>query len=143
MVVDQDQGKLMWVEVKKRKYEDDEMKDSSKIVVKRDCRVCHKVFSSAKALGGHMRIHVDEVKNKDLIVSKNSTALRARHHSFKLKKQNPREDCHKNMVGVIKKPSCMICGREFPSMKSLFGHKSGEGLEGNSSAFDCEKQLRS
>ncbi|KAK4386859.1 Zinc finger protein ZAT2 [Sesamum angolense] len=122
MVVDQDQGKLMWVEVKKRKYEDDEMKDSSKIVVKRDCRVCHKVFSSAKALGGHMRIHVDEVKNKDLIVSKNSTALRARHHSFKLKKQNPREDCHKNMVGVIKKPSCMICGREFPSMKSLFGH---------------------
>ncbi|KAL0328613.1 UNVERIFIED_CONTAM: Zinc finger protein ZAT2 [Sesamum calycinum] len=122
MVVDQDQGKLMWVEVKKRKYEDDEMKDSGKIVVKRDCRVCHKVFSSAKALGGHMRIHVDEVKNKDLIVSKNSTALRARHHSFKLKKQNPREDCHKNMVGVIKKPSCMICGREFPSMKSLFGH---------------------
>ncbi|KAL0407053.1 UNVERIFIED_CONTAM: Zinc finger protein ZAT2 [Sesamum latifolium] len=72
-----------------------------------------------------MRIHVDEVKNKDVIVSKNSTALRPHHHhSIKFKKQNPREDFgHKNMVGhVIKKSSCMICGREFPSMKSLFGH---------------------
>ncbi|KAL0320934.1 UNVERIFIED_CONTAM: Zinc finger protein ZAT2 [Sesamum radiatum] len=84
-----------------------------------------KLIISAKALGGHMRIHADEVKNKDLIVSKNSTALPAHqhHHSIKLKKQNPREDFrHENMAGVIKKPNCMICGREFPSMKSLFGH---------------------
>ncbi|KAL2247745.1 UNVERIFIED_CONTAM: Zinc finger protein ZAT2 [Sesamum indicum] len=69
-----------------------------------------------------MRIHVNEVKNKDLTVSRNSTSLRAHHHSIKPKKQNPREDCHKNMVGVITEPICMICGREFPSMKSLFGH---------------------
>ncbi|KAK4420608.1 Zinc finger protein ZAT2 [Sesamum alatum] len=72
-----------------------------------------------------MRIHVDEVKNKDHLVSKKSRGFRAHHHSIKIKKRNPPEDyCRKNMVGHVIKinPSCMICGKEFPSMKSLFGH---------------------
>ncbi|XP_006346239.1 zinc finger protein ZAT2 [Solanum tuberosum] len=71
---------------------------------KRICRVCKKGFSSGKALGGHMRIHVQ---------------------SSKKEKSKPRgeeqvdvENCNNDQLV----PICKVCGKIFPSMKSLFGH---------------------
>ncbi|KAL0353440.1 UNVERIFIED_CONTAM: Zinc finger protein ZAT2 [Sesamum angustifolium] len=110
--------------------------------MKRVCHICYKVFSSGKALGGHMRIHVLGAKKKDLIFKEK----RKVHQTIKFKKQNPREDAVEkavhfvekkhhpykkmtttgNCFGVsdemVKSPSCIICGKNFPSMKSLFGH---------------------
>ncbi|KAG5598051.1 hypothetical protein H5410_039283 [Solanum commersonii] len=71
---------------------------------RRICRVCKKGFSSGKALGGHMRIHVQ---------------------SSKKEKSKPREEqvvdvenCNNDQLV----PICKVCGKAFPSMKSLFGH---------------------
>ncbi|KAK6785722.1 hypothetical protein RDI58_019177 [Solanum bulbocastanum] len=69
----------------------------------RICRVCKKGFGSGKALGGHMRIHVQ---------------------SSKKEKSKPREEqvdvenCNNDQLV----PICKVCGKIFPSMKSLFGH---------------------
>ncbi|KAL2473163.1 zinc finger protein ZAT3-like [Forsythia ovata] len=85
------------------------------------CPVCNKAFSSGKALGGHMRIHVQA--KKDL------TSIRKKkvNQSFKSKKRL-REDEEISAAGFVKKKNynkkltCSICGKNFPSMKSLCGH---------------------
>lgn len=64
----------------------------------RVCNVCKKGFSSGKALGGHMRVHVQA--NKELKSNSN----------------NGRSS------GCGDKTICSLCGKDFPSMKSLFGH---------------------
>ncbi|KAH0707383.1 hypothetical protein KY290_011936 [Solanum tuberosum] len=79
-----------------------EFVDEDEIIPKdnkrRICRVCKKGFSSGKALGGHMRIHVQ---------------------SSKKEKSKPRvENCNNDQLVSI----CKVCGKIFPSMKSLFGH---------------------
>ncbi|KAL0399037.1 UNVERIFIED_CONTAM: Zinc finger protein ZAT3 [Sesamum radiatum] len=109
--------------------------------MKRVCHICYKVFSSGKALGGHMRIHVLGSKKKDRIFKEK----RKVHRTIKFKKQNPREEAvekavhfvekkhhqYKKMTtgnrfggsdDVVTRSSCAICGKKFPSMKSLFGH---------------------
>ncbi|KAI3466365.1 hypothetical protein Pfo_023028 [Paulownia fortunei] len=107
--------------------EKDQMNDCSKNI-ERVCHVCHKGFSSGKALGGHMRIHVHKAKNKVLVFKKSLKA----HQTIKFKKQNPRDGREIDFVkkkeqyggsgNTIKKPTCIICDKDFPSMKSLFGH---------------------
>ncbi|KAL3364845.1 hypothetical protein AABB24_013554 [Solanum stoloniferum] len=67
---------------------------------RRICRVCKKGFSSGKALGGHMRIHVQ---------------------SSKKEKSKPREE-QVDVENDQLVPICKVCGKIFPSMKSLFGH---------------------
>ncbi|PIN16956.1 hypothetical protein CDL12_10390 [Handroanthus impetiginosus] len=73
----------------------------------RVCQFCHKVFNSGKALGGHMRIHVQPANKKDPVFKARQT--------IKSKEQNSRDE-------KVKKTTCIICGKDFPSMKSLFGH---------------------
>ncbi|MFS7928909.1 putative transcription factor C2H2 family [Helianthus anomalus] len=83
--------------------------------VKKICLECNKEFSSGKALGGHMRVHVHN-KNPN---------------SLKPQKTNNNGDYHQqlitkpyymNSVNHEGKPTCSQCGKTFPSMKSLFGH---------------------
>lgn len=111
--------------------------------MKRVCHICHKAFSSGKALGGHMRIHVQLANKKDLVFKKKLKV----HQTITFKKQNPREESEEKVIDLVKKkhhckkktttttnncyggsgnmfkkPTCIICGKNFPSMKSLFGH---------------------
>ncbi|XVF19416.1 hypothetical protein REPUB_Repub11eG0108500 [Reevesia pubescens] len=95
------------------------------------CPICSKGFSSGKALGGHIRIHMKGSKNdRHRKISK----LHPRNiNRAKAKKRNS-----KNLVlpkatdGAADLPlidqegnenvSCCICNKDFRSMKSLFGH---------------------
>ncbi|KAI8553089.1 hypothetical protein RHMOL_Rhmol06G0318000 [Rhododendron molle] len=72
----------------------------------RVCNVCNKGFSSGKALGGHMRVHVQA--NKELKTNSSST-------------NDGRSSVGGCGVGGGK-TICSLCGKDFPSMKSLFGH---------------------
>ncbi|XP_030548981.2 uncharacterized protein LOC115754158 [Rhodamnia argentea] len=85
---------------------DDQLK-TRKVYV---CDFCNKTFSTGKGLGGHKRIHTQASK---------------RHHRFPHKKiYKPKL---KKSAGVDEPKddsdaTCAICGKTFPSMKSLFGH---------------------
>ncbi|CAI9784067.1 unnamed protein product [Fraxinus pennsylvanica] len=122
----------MWIKLKISKYEEEGTKEDQNYGFqekdqmydnKRVCRFCNKVFSSGKALGGHARIHFQA--NKDLVFNKKLKA----HQSIKFKKQQymPEDedrviDFVKKFEGYNKKQTCKICGKGFPSEKSLFGH---------------------
>ncbi|KAG8371047.1 hypothetical protein BUALT_Bualt13G0046300 [Buddleja alternifolia] len=74
------------------------------------CTECNKSFSSGKALGGHMSsAHVQA--NKD-------------HSLKKLKSKMKRYSGSGSGSGsgYVRELICRICGKDFPSRKSLFGH---------------------
>ncbi|KAF3666527.1 hypothetical protein FXO37_10506 [Capsicum annuum] len=95
------------VEIPKNKNDDD---DDNK---RRICHVCSKGFGSGKALGGHMRIHVQA--SKKLLLSKSKTLVDRYYKKPVLQTDEEEEDDQ-----LL--PTCSICGKNFPSMKSLFGH---------------------
>ncbi|XAR67302.1 hypothetical protein NMG60_11002008 [Bertholletia excelsa] len=75
---------------------------------RRVCNNCNKEFDSGKALGGHMRIHVQE-------------KLKTEHQHIAIKeKERPQElEGGDSPLNSLK---CPQCGKRFPSMKSLCGH---------------------
>ncbi|KAL2559758.1 zinc finger protein ZAT3-like [Forsythia ovata] len=79
------------------------------------CPVCNRSFSSGKALGGHLRIHVLAKKDLSFIRKKNV------NQPIKSKKRL-REDEEISAVGFVKKKhynkklTCLIYGKNFPSM---------------------------
>ncbi|KAF8407059.1 hypothetical protein HHK36_006184 [Tetracentron sinense] len=77
------------------------------------CKICKKGFSSGKALGGHMRVH--QVREDDTMKKNQNFELNI--HPPKLKKTTT------NLVdNNTNNPTCSLCGKNFPSMKALFGH---------------------
>lgn len=95
-----------WIKLKIQKIEEQEDQiRPRKNDEPRVCKVCKKGFSSGKALGGHMRIHVQN--NKELKTNQNQYNI---------------GDSDKDNSGCYSKPVCSICSKNFPSMKSLFGH---------------------
>ncbi|KAL0000338.1 hypothetical protein SO802_014119 [Lithocarpus litseifolius] len=83
----------------------------------RICNICNRGFGSGKALGGHMRMHV-QARNKELLEKlNNATATNTNttrdiivktHESFSIVEEG--------------EPTCYVCKKTFLSMKSLFGH---------------------
>ncbi|GMH27776.1 hypothetical protein Nepgr_029619 [Nepenthes gracilis] len=95
----------------------------------RRCSICDKRFNSGKALGGHMRIHVPYRKFKEDRYFLEKIQKRPRKREFKI--QNHRNPKLKKLVASSNdlndlmqngKPTCSLCNKSFPSMKSLFGH---------------------
>ncbi|GJV48767.1 zinc finger C2H2-type/integrase DNA-binding domain-containing protein [Tanacetum coccineum] len=100
---------------------------------KRVCSVCKKEFSSGKALGGHMRVHVMYHKNGDVVNKpfKSSSKLFKKIGDYRDLSGGANGD--EGLKVMINKPylssvndegvpTCSQCGKSFPSMKSLFGH---------------------
>ncbi|MCD9644192.1 hypothetical protein HAX54_032340 [Datura stramonium] len=102
---------------------DDDSNDNRR----RICDVCNKGFSSGKALGGHMRIHVQAAK-KHLISGKKGKKLKpvvTRYYKKRILKREEEEEEEVDLGNYNNDrllPTCSICGKNFPSMKSLFGH---------------------
>ncbi|GFS45223.1 hypothetical protein Acr_00g0094970 [Actinidia rufa] len=115
----QSEGKL-WIKMKIPKIEEEGINGEDRIGSgprkndePRVCSVCNKGFSSGKALGGHMRVHVQQAHLKDEKPPKKSKATTNYHHCNASESlRSPRID----------KPTCTLCGKDFPSMKALFGH---------------------
>ncbi|KAK8604969.1 hypothetical protein V6N13_082431 [Hibiscus sabdariffa] len=74
------------------------------------CPVCSKAFTSGKALGGHIRIHMNN-NGRHRRISKPKRRISTKHADEAV---NDEEDDE-----VV---SCCVCNKEFKSMKSLFGH---------------------
>ncbi|KAK8615289.1 hypothetical protein V6N13_069065 [Hibiscus sabdariffa] len=91
------------------------------------CPVCGKGFTSGKALGGHIRIHMNGNKaSRHRKISKRQPRSGAAHRRAKSKKKtsntaaaSPDDDLKRDADENV---SCCICNKSFGSMKSLFGH---------------------
>lgn len=76
------------------------------------CPVCNKGFNSGKAVGGHMRIHVQAKKKVNQPIKSKK----------RLREDEESESDYVKEKHYNKKLSCLICGKNFLSMKSLCGH---------------------
>ncbi|XP_022892230.1 zinc finger protein ZAT3-like [Olea europaea var. sylvestris] len=77
------------------------------------CPLCNKGFNSGKAVGGHMRIHVQATKK----VTQPIKSKKRLREDEEISESDYVKKKHYN-----KKLSCLICGKKFLSMKSLCGH---------------------
>ncbi|GAB2279778.1 hypothetical protein Dimus_014417 [Dionaea muscipula] len=112
------------------------------------CGTCRKRFNSAKALAGHMRVHVQSTKldhvqnpprgNKRIMPKKK---INDQHHQYKLTTSKKKNNILKkssamevtaaasatksNLDHLIRNgkfTTCSLCHKTFPSFKSLYGH---------------------
>ncbi|KAL4308321.1 hypothetical protein GQ457_01G038790 [Hibiscus cannabinus] len=90
------------------------------------CPVCSKGFTSGKALGGHIRIHMKGNKaSRHRKISKRQPKNNLLRHRAKPMQKisitvaSPDDDSNQD---GDEKVSCCICNKEFKSLKSLFGH---------------------
>ncbi|KAK8514411.1 hypothetical protein V6N13_063303 [Hibiscus sabdariffa] len=90
------------------------------------CPVCSKGFTSGKALGGHIRIHMKGNKaSRHRKISKRQPRNNILRHRAKPKQKisnmaaSPDDDSNQD---GDEKVSCCICNKELKSLKSLFGH---------------------
>ncbi|GER52730.1 zinc finger family protein [Striga asiatica] len=86
-----------------------ESQEKKKKISKRVCHICSKEFDSGKALGGHMRIHLQLPSH-------------LKTHPTIKKPNNKKPTINLGLDNNHKKPNCVLCGKNFPSWKSLYGH---------------------
>ncbi|KAF9587332.1 hypothetical protein IFM89_001322 [Coptis chinensis] len=85
---------------------------------KRICEICNKGFSSGRALGGHMRVHNQQAIKREQLEDEDEDDEDDLNTKLKSNTQNKNKNKNKNDPP----PICTICGKKFPSLKSLFGH---------------------
>ncbi|KAJ8527608.1 hypothetical protein K7X08_015059 [Anisodus acutangulus] len=108
MVDDQEHRgtETLWINLKIPKEE--QVKDDQHIFGLKD-------EDKGKALGGHTRIHVQPANKEEYISGEKHKRLNQEIDIPKKKKKG----IHNDEPAII---SCSVCGKNFPSMKSLFGH---------------------
>ncbi|PKI57815.1 hypothetical protein CRG98_021882 [Punica granatum] len=104
----------------------EEESSSSQSPGTRTCEFCGREFANGKALGGHIRIHTQAMKNNNAGVSRTTDRLKQKSNL------RPNTNNGKDAAAVLwgpersenweKEQICRICNRTFPSVKSLFGH---------------------
>ncbi|GMH11436.1 hypothetical protein Nepgr_013277 [Nepenthes gracilis] len=105
-------------------------KSSSAIEPQKICAICKKGFGSGKALGGHMRIHLQANNNNNGgRCSRPSKKTHVSKLNMKLSDFPGTSDCKEfkandsnSSMKEYERSICLVCNKGFPSMKSLFGH---------------------
>ncbi|KAF8009444.1 hypothetical protein BT93_J0434 [Corymbia citriodora subsp. variegata] len=107
--------------------EPSEPEEPSSPAAARLCEFCGKGFMNGKALGGHIRIHNQE-KNRassskkmdeSRLMKQKAKSEKHLHADLPAPEKGRDFDCAEKEEET---PCCYICDRNFPSMKSLFGH---------------------
>ncbi|GAB4845839.1 hypothetical protein Ancab_024843 [Ancistrocladus abbreviatus] len=111
---------------------DNNNNNEKEVVKKRICSICDTVFSSGKALGGHMRVHVQFHKSNDLSEIplpklklkkvKRSLLVAGEDSKRKWRNYNSKDYNLRDLIMRNGRPTCSLCNKTFPSPKSLFGH---------------------
>ncbi|PON83460.1 TFIIH C1-like domain containing protein [Trema orientale] len=90
------------------------------------CRFCNKSFLNGKVLGGHMRCHVakNSTKTERNLNQSNPDIEGGERVGYGLR-VNPKKSC--KVSGSTQEASgqeilCRVCGKEFDSLRALFGH---------------------
>jgi len=82
------------------------------------CNVCGKTFSNGKALGGHRRSHFLRKKlNHHPQKVKTSFSIQGSNNRASFDDYDNEEE-----IGGIKKPTCSLCKKKFPTKNALYGH---------------------
>ncbi|EOA32095.1 hypothetical protein CARUB_v10015344mg [Capsella rubella] len=84
------------------------------------CVICKKQFSSGKAYGGHVRIHSTEYNNKGKM--KKKLKMKKKKRKIGLVKKDKEKEIDLIAADMEGKIRCCLCGKEFQTMHSLFGH---------------------
>lgn len=111
-------------------YDEDDEEDSSSggfqppspppQQVKHFCVICSKQFSSGKAYGGHVRIHSSEYSNKGK--TKKMRMKKKRKIGLVNKEKEKEKEIDLIRADFEGKIRCCLCGKEFQTRHSLFGH---------------------
>ncbi|XP_051128864.1 uncharacterized protein LOC127249863 [Andrographis paniculata] len=99
----------MEIDVEKEQSEAMEMEMEVKVKKQKLCDICFKAFKSGKALGGHRRVHG---RRPDPLISNQSRSIKFKNKSAINSGGFPAEE----------RQVCQVCGKIFPSVKSLSGH---------------------
>ncbi|KAG2678338.1 hypothetical protein I3760_12G139300 [Carya illinoinensis] len=86
----------------------------------RICNICNKGFGSGKALGGHMRMHV-QARNKELLENIQNPKFK-KYPTAADDLSTARRAKTNASVSFIGEPTCYVCGKKFLTTKALFGH---------------------
>ncbi|KFK32444.1 hypothetical protein AALP_AA6G242600 [Arabis alpina] len=93
--------------------------DSPQPQRKHFCVICNKQFNSGKAYGGHVRIHSNEYGNKHGKTKKLKMKMKMKK---KAKRSLVKRETDLVRADVEGKIRCCLCGKQFQTMHSLFGH---------------------